>query len=195
LGGNLGFTDRGTLVHDYEEVAYALLPGELSLPVRSRFGYHLIRLVDKRGEKISSQHILINIPFSDLDKAVSFDKINNIYKQTNNDPFVFDSLSIVFDNKYNNSSGVFVSVSPYEIPPLFLNHLNNSSPYVLSQPIKSEFGYSLLYLYEHNNSYLPSPENSWELIYQLAKQYKQNNFFSNYINTIKQRTYIKRNFY
>ena len=77
-GGRLGFTDRGTLVQPYEEAAYALSLGEISLPVKTPFGYHLIRLIDKRGEKISSQHILLKISFSDNDKKTSHDKIKLI---------------------------------------------------------------------------------------------------------------------
>ena len=71
-GGRLGFTERGTLVQAYEEAAYALLPGEIGLPIRSKFGYHLIRLIDKRGEKISSQHILVPVSFSNIDKEATY---------------------------------------------------------------------------------------------------------------------------
>lgn len=48
-GGELpGWTDKGSLVPPYEQAAYALKPGELSGPVRSRFGYHLIKLIGYR---------------------------------------------------------------------------------------------------------------------------------------------------
>ena len=38
-------------------MAYSLVPGEISFPVKTSFGYHLIRLLDKQGEKIFTQHI------------------------------------------------------------------------------------------------------------------------------------------
>ena len=97
-GGRLGFTNRGELVRPYEEAAYALSIGELSLPVRSEFGYHLIKLIDKRGEKISTQHILLSVSFSKMDVDAALKKTLSIYHKSNNDPFVFDSLSVDYYN-------------------------------------------------------------------------------------------------
>ena len=190
-GGNLGFTSRGTLVQIYEEAAYALEPGELSFPVRSKFGYHLIRLVDKRGEKISSQHILINVSFSDEDKEASLDEALFIYQQAKNDPFVFDSISVEYDNNYDNFSGVYSSLGPNEIPYMVLNSLNNLTSYKLSQPVQTEDGYALVYLYNHSVSYVPNLDNSWNLIYQYAKQEKQNRLFQDFVTEIKDITFIK----
>ena len=100
-GGNLGYTVRGSLVHAYEEAAYALVPGEISVPIRTQFGYHLIRLLHKKGEKISSQHILLFVPFSNADKKIALEKVEVIYNKTKEDPFVFDSLAIEYGKKHD----------------------------------------------------------------------------------------------
>ena len=56
-GGSLGYTTRGTLVQSYEEVAFSLEKGSVSLPFKSPFGYHLVLLEDRLGEKIKTSHI------------------------------------------------------------------------------------------------------------------------------------------
>ena len=190
-GGNLGFTSRGTLVQAYEEAAYSLRPGELSFPIRSRFGYHLIRLLDRRGEEISSQHILKFIPFSNEDKSLALMKSQSIYQQTNNDPFVFDSVSIEYNNKYKNFSGTHSKITPNEIPSMLLDYLNNLTLFKLSDPIEMDTGYALIYLYERIEPYVPNPDNSWNLIYNYAKQEKQNIVFQNFVKKIKPKTFIK----
>ena len=58
-GGNLGFAARGKMDPVYEARALSLKPGEISMPVESSFGFHLIQLVEKRGNEYNSRHILI----------------------------------------------------------------------------------------------------------------------------------------
>ncbi len=60
-GGLLGTTERGDLVPEFEEVAFGLEEGGVSQPVLSRFGYHIIRLNWRRGEKINTSHVLVSL--------------------------------------------------------------------------------------------------------------------------------------
>ena len=190
-GGKLGFTSRGSLVQAYEEAAYALSPGELSRPVRSQFGFHLIHLIDKRGEKISTQHILNFVPFSSFDKDVVFKKIHSFYKQTKNDPFVFDSLSIEYANTYDNFSGTYLKREKNQISSVFFETLQDLDLHELSLPIETEGGCALVYLYEHEESFSPNVDNAWNLIYQYALQEKQNRTFQALIKKMKNNVYIK----
>ena len=60
-GGSLGYTTRGTLLKEYEQTAFDLEKGEISSPVESLFGFHIIKLKDRLGEKINTQHILFSL--------------------------------------------------------------------------------------------------------------------------------------
>ena len=68
-GGSLGKSTRGRLVPEFEKVAYALKPGELSQPVLTQFGYHLIKLDSRAGDTLSLRHILLRIEPSDSSAA------------------------------------------------------------------------------------------------------------------------------
>jgi peptidyl-prolyl cis-trans isomerase SurA len=59
MGGDLGWQHRGQLVPEFEEVALKIKEGEIADPVLSEFGYHLIYLVKRRGNKFRAKHILI----------------------------------------------------------------------------------------------------------------------------------------
>src|SRR6185503_12989225 len=64
-GGDLGKSARGRFVPEFDQAAFALKVGEISQPVLSPFGYHLIRVDSKKGDTISVRHILLRIQQSD----------------------------------------------------------------------------------------------------------------------------------
>ncbi len=66
-GGELGFFGKGELVPEYEAAARSLQPGELSEPVESKFGFHLIQLIERRGAKFNTRHILLKPDASNSD--------------------------------------------------------------------------------------------------------------------------------
>ena len=68
-GGSLGFVRRGTLVTPFESVAFTLSPGEISLPVKTEFGYHIIETQEIRGDRIKVRHILMSPPTTEDDES------------------------------------------------------------------------------------------------------------------------------
>lgn len=58
-GGELGFFSRGDMVGEFEAAAFALKPGEVSPIIETQFGFHIIQLIERRGNSINVRHILI----------------------------------------------------------------------------------------------------------------------------------------
>lgn len=58
-GGELGFFTRGEMVGEFESAAFALKPGEVSPIIETKFGFHIIQLIERRGNNINARHILI----------------------------------------------------------------------------------------------------------------------------------------
>lgn len=77
-GGDLGWLKRGSLVPEYEAVAYNLQPDEISDIVESEFGMHLIQLKERRGNNIHTRHILIKPKITDLDLKNAESKLDSI---------------------------------------------------------------------------------------------------------------------
>lgn len=66
-GGELGYFKRGELVPSYEAESYRLKVGELSNIIESEFGFHLIQLLDRRGNEYNTRHILLRAASSEID--------------------------------------------------------------------------------------------------------------------------------
>jgi peptidyl-prolyl cis-trans isomerase SurA len=74
-GGDIGYTKRGTLDPDYERAAFSLDAGDyLKVPVRSRFGYHVIKVTGKKDNEIRTSHILVRLTpeASDTARCIAF---------------------------------------------------------------------------------------------------------------------------
>ena len=64
-GGDLGRGPKGRFVPEFENAAFALRPGQLSEPVRTQFGWHLIKATERKGDTLALRHILLNIRQND----------------------------------------------------------------------------------------------------------------------------------
>jgi peptidyl-prolyl cis-trans isomerase D len=95
-GGDLGKGTRGRFVPQFENAAYALKVGELSEPVLTPFGYHLIRVDSKSGDTLSLRHILVRIQQSDSAATATdrrADELARIAASTTDKPEKLDEAS------------------------------------------------------------------------------------------------------
>jgi peptidyl-prolyl cis-trans isomerase SurA len=82
-GGELGFVNRGDLVPEFEATAFALKGKEISDVIETMYGFHIMQLIERRGESINVRHILISPKASstDLDKArIKLDSIAQLIR-------------------------------------------------------------------------------------------------------------------
>lgn len=82
-GGDVGMVERGRFVPEYEAAVFKMKNGEISQLVKSKFGYHIIQLIERRGNSFHSKHILIcpEITAEDLSKAkIKLDSIATLIR-------------------------------------------------------------------------------------------------------------------
>ena len=168
-GGRLGYTLRGSLVPEYESVAYSLSSGEVSEPFLSPFGCHLVFLEDRVGEKINSSHILKTLVFDEKDFISASDSLSIflgerfVYSNVNK----FDSLCAHYNKKNKLFQGVFRDV-PVSSLPTFLSSLSTSSVGFLD-PFVNENKIYVVRVFGFLDSEKQTLENSYESLYNFTR--------------------------
>ena len=111
-GGELGFMGRGELVPEFANVAFNLQdPSKISKIVESEFGFHIIQLIEKRGDRINTRHILLKPKVEEKDLEASLLRLDSIAKDIRNAKFSFDEAAtfISQDKDTRNNHGLMAN--------------------------------------------------------------------------------------
>lgn len=110
LGGDLGFVKKGKLVPQFESVAFRLQEGELSDIVETKYGFHLIQMVKRRGQQFNVRHILIKPKISPKAIEDAKSKLDSLMKFMPKDTLSFEQLAIKYsEDESKNNGGVIVN--------------------------------------------------------------------------------------
>lgn len=94
-GGELGFMGKGQLVSEYANVAFNLNDTKkVSKIVESEFGFHIIQLIEKRGDRVNSRHILLKPQVADEDLMAALSRLDSIADDIRNSKFTFEDAAL-----------------------------------------------------------------------------------------------------
>jgi peptidyl-prolyl cis-trans isomerase SurA len=110
-GGELGFLARGILVPEFEAAAFRLQAGEMSEIVKTQFGYHIIQMIERRGEQINVRHILIKPRFSQEDINAAQHQLDSVVQLIGLDSLSFEEAAYRFSNdkQSKNNGGLLLN--------------------------------------------------------------------------------------
>lgn len=112
-GGELGFVGRGQLVPEFAEVAFNLTdPKRVSRIVQTEYGYHIIQLIEKKGDRINCRHILLRPRISSSDKADAMTRLDSIAEVVRNGKASFESAVTYFSQDKNTAMNAGLMVNP-----------------------------------------------------------------------------------
>ncbi|RMF68751.1 MAG: hypothetical protein D6743_02945 [Calditrichaeota bacterium] len=193
-GGDLGFMKRGDLVREFEEVAFSLEPGEISEPVRTQFGIHVMQLIEKRGEKVHVRHILFRLDTSEADEQRTIDMLKELRRKILAGEMTFAEAAAKYstDESTKDKGG---DLGWFEIDQFqeeaFKKAILGLKPGEISEPVKTRFGYHLIRLEDHKPARKLNIADDWEQIESWALDLKRRKEFDKWVAQIKKDMYIE----
>lgn len=112
LGGELGYSGRNQFVPEFSNVAFSLNdPKKVSKIVRTEFGYHIIQLIDKKGDKANFRHILLKPEIADSVYTNELVRLDSIAADINRSLFTFEvaAAQLSDDKDTKNNHGIMVN--------------------------------------------------------------------------------------
>lgn len=149
-GGDLGYFTSMQMVYPFENMAYKTNPGEVSMPVRTRFGYHIIKVVDKRSAQgeILVAHIMVKagVGIKAEDSLNAKKKIDEIYaKAKKGDDFKELAGQYSDDKASAKKGGELPWFGTNKMPPDFEKaSFALKANGELSEPLKTRFGWHII---------------------------------------------------
>ena len=202
-GGEIGLVSRGELDPDFEAVAFKLKDGEISQIVLTKFGYHIIKLIERRGEMINARHILIKTKVANDDLLKAKMKLDTIYNMIKADSFKFEKAAARYSEDPSRiNGGLLVNTEtgtskyePDQLDPTIFFVIDKMKVGDISQPVpmKTADGkqaYRILYLKSRTEPHRANMKDDYDFIQSAALKQKQNKAIADWIKKKAAVTYI-----
>lgn len=206
-GGELGFHGRADFVPEFSNVAFNLNdPKKVSKIVETEYGYHIIQLIEKRGDQINCRHILLRPKVSQKDLEDAVVRLDSLRKEIISDKFTFEDaaryVSQDKDTRYNkgfmvNAVNGSTRFEMQDLPQEVSRKIETmkigdiSEPFVMIDQARNKEVVAIVKLSNRIEGHRATLSEDYNLIKEMYENYQKENIIREWIEKKIKDTYVR----
>lgn len=206
-GGELGFHGKADFVPEFSNVAFNLNdPKKVSRIVETEFGYHIIQLIEKRGEQVNLRHILLRPRVSDSDLRDAVMRLDSLSKDIRGGKFEFEeaakAVSQDKDSRYNkgvmmNSKTGSSRFEMQDLPPEVASKVENMKPgeiseaFIMKDERKNRDVAAIVKLTSRIDGHKASMQEDYNMLKGMYEQYESSNILRKWVENKIKETHVR----
>ncbi len=204
-GGELGLFSRGSMAPEFESSAFNLKnKNDISEIIKTKFGYHLLQLIERKGEFVNVRHILIIPKVSPDDLLAAANKLDSIADKVRADSLTFEKAALRYSDDPGKVNGGLIqsqssgntSLAADELDPKVFFVIDKMKPGEISAsvPYTTEDGtqaYRVLYLKKRTEPHKANMKDDYNKIQEWALEDKKMKVISKWVETKSKTAYIR----
>lgn len=205
-GGELGFMGRGQLVPEFAAVAFNLSDSKkVSRIVQTEFGYHIIQLIEKRGDRINCRHILLKPRISIIEKESAIHKLDSISNLIRSNKLTFEQAVMSFSQDKNTAMNAGLMLNeksgsskfeyqdlPAEVAKVVygMNVGEISKPFIMINQSTNKEVVAVVKVKSKVSNHTANLTDDYQMLKSLYENKKKQDFLKNWILKKQKETYI-----
>jgi peptidyl-prolyl cis-trans isomerase SurA len=197
-GGDLGFVRRGQFVTEFETAVFSLGVNQISTIIETAFGFHIIQLLERRGDAVHARHILLRIPRTEGSDSTTITLLDTLRSQALNGQSFAELAKKYSEDKESNLVGGM-------LPPVDLEQLEKdwypsvielkdgeiSKPFRVSSQAPSgvSYGYQIVLLRKRTPAHKMTLEQDYHKIEAMALNYKRQKDYQAWMNELRKKIF------
>lgn len=193
-GGDLGFARRGQYVKEFEEAVFSLKENQLADIIETSFGFHVIQLLERRGESVHARHILFKVQRETADIEATKMFLLSLRDSALQGVNFGDMAKRHSEDKESGPMGGFMGKFALEqFDKSLLETVKNLKDGEISEPVEApsgpSVGYHIIWLKKRIPEHTMSLTDDWKRLSELTTTYKRNTEYQKWIAQLRNEIY------